>query len=77
MEIKEKTSFETAFLSFLLTKKIWRLGVLSLFNNAALGLAIDLKAVQSDCTDILSYFGDKFKQCQRNGLKKIILMFRK
>jgi hypothetical protein len=32
-EIKEMTGFELAALSFLLTKKVLRLGVLLLFNN--------------------------------------------
>ncbi|MDR0820067.1 MAG: glycosyltransferase family 9 protein [Endomicrobium sp.] len=52
--IKERTGFETASLSFLLTRKVWRSGVPSLFNNAALGLAIGLKTIQSDYTGILS-----------------------
>jgi hypothetical protein len=41
--------------------------VLSLFNNAALELAIDLKTVQSDYTDILSVSDVKL-----NSVKKMV-----
>jgi ADP-heptose:LPS heptosyltransferase len=53
-KIKERIGFNTAFLSFLLTKKAQRRGVPSLFNNRALGLAAGFKAIGQDYTDILS-----------------------
>ncbi|MDR1417998.1 MAG: hypothetical protein LBI80_02420 [Endomicrobium sp.] len=52
-KIKERIGFQTASLSFLLTKKVERVGVPSLFNNRELGKALGLKNIQEDYTHIL------------------------
>jgi ADP-heptose:LPS heptosyltransferase len=52
--IKERIGFNTASLSFLLTKKARRSGVPSLFNNRELGFKLGLQTVQSDYTNILN-----------------------
>jgi heptosyltransferase-2 len=52
--IKERVGFETAYLNFLLTKRVKRVGVPSLFNNIELGKAIGLKNIQKDYTCILN-----------------------
>ena len=51
--IKERTGFETASLSFLLTKKAKRSGVPSLANNKELGKAAGFKNIQADYTGML------------------------
>ena len=52
--VKERIGFNTASLSFLLTKKAQRFGVPSLFNNRALGLKLGLKTIGPDYTNILN-----------------------
>jgi ADP-heptose:LPS heptosyltransferase len=51
---RERIGFETASLSFLLTKKVKRVGVPSLFNNRELGKAVGLKTIKKDYTHILN-----------------------
>jgi ADP-heptose:LPS heptosyltransferase len=53
LKIKERIGFETSSLNFLLTKKIRRIGVPSLFNNRELGIGMGLKTVHADYTNIL------------------------
>jgi ADP-heptose:LPS heptosyltransferase len=53
-KIKERIGFRTASLSFLLTKKVNRVGVPSLLNNRQLGVAFGLKSVPKDYTHILN-----------------------
>ncbi|MDR3125373.1 MAG: hypothetical protein LBU10_05870 [Endomicrobium sp.] len=50
---KERIGFRTASLSFLLTKKVNRVGVPSLLNNRQLGVAFGLKRIPKDYTHIL------------------------
>ncbi|MDR2351136.1 MAG: glycosyltransferase family 9 protein [Endomicrobium sp.] len=52
--IKSRIGFNTASLSFLLTKKIERIGVPSLFNNRELGFAAGLKSIQQDYARIIN-----------------------
>jgi heptosyltransferase-2 len=52
--VKKRIGFNSASLSFLLTKKAKRIGVPSLFNNRELGFAADLKTIQQDYTNILN-----------------------
>jgi ADP-heptose:LPS heptosyltransferase len=52
--IKERAGFNSASLSFLLTKKVQRNGDPSLFNNRELGLVCGLKTIQTDYTNILN-----------------------
>jgi ADP-heptose:LPS heptosyltransferase len=52
--IKNRIGFNTASLSFLLTKKTERIGVPSLFNNRELGFDAGLKSIQQDYTRIIS-----------------------
>jgi len=51
--IKDRIGFDTSSLSFLLTKKVQKIGVPSLLNNRKLGIAFGLKTIQSDYTNIL------------------------
>ncbi|MDR0486376.1 MAG: glycosyltransferase family 9 protein [Elusimicrobiota bacterium] len=51
--IKERIGFQSASLSFLLTKKAQRRGVPSLFNNRNLGISAGLKNIKADYTDII------------------------
>jgi ADP-heptose:LPS heptosyltransferase len=51
---KNRIGFNTASLNFLLTKKIERVGVPSLFNNRKLGFAADLKSIQQDYARIIN-----------------------
>ena len=51
--IKERTGFESASLSFLLTKKAKRNGVPSLANNRELGKTAGFKNIQNDYTGII------------------------
>jgi heptosyltransferase-2 len=52
--IKERIGFDSASLSFLLTKKAKRAGVPSLSNNRELGFSAGLKTIQEDYTNILN-----------------------
>jgi heptosyltransferase-2 len=52
--IKNRIGFNTASLSFLLTKKAKRVGVPSLFNNRELGFAAWIKSIQQDYTGIIN-----------------------
>jgi heptosyltransferase-2 len=52
--IKERTGFNTASLSFLLTNKVQRIGPPSLFNNRKLGFAMGFCTIQDDYTNILN-----------------------
>jgi heptosyltransferase-2 len=52
--IKNRIGFKTASLSFLLTKKVKRIGVPSLFNNNELGFVAGLKIIPQDYTNILT-----------------------
>jgi heptosyltransferase-2 len=52
--VKNRIGFNSASLSFLLTKKAKRIGVPSLFNNRELGFAADFKTIQQDYTNILN-----------------------
>ncbi|MDR3275570.1 MAG: hypothetical protein LBS81_06465 [Endomicrobium sp.] len=54
LRIKERIGFKTSSLSFLLTKKVQRTGVPSLFNNIKLGFEIGLKTMRTDYTGILN-----------------------
>jgi ADP-heptose:LPS heptosyltransferase len=51
---KSRIGFNTASLSFLLTKKIERIGVPSLFNNRELGFAAGLKSIQQDYAGLIN-----------------------
>jgi ADP-heptose:LPS heptosyltransferase len=51
--IQERFGFETAGLNFLLTKRVIRKGVPSLFNNKNLGTALGLKNIKNDYCEIL------------------------
>ncbi|MDR1523498.1 MAG: hypothetical protein LBS29_06095 [Endomicrobium sp.] len=53
-KIRERVGFETASLNFLLTKKVKRTVVPSLFNNKELGTTIGLKNIQEDYTHIIN-----------------------
>ncbi|GHT60519.1 ADP-heptosyltransferase [Endomicrobiia bacterium] len=63
--IKERIGFDTASLSFLLTKKAQRTGVPSLFNNRSLGLAAGLQTIQHDYTDILNIPKENLNNVQK------------
>lgn len=63
--IKERTGFESASLSFLLTKKAKRKGVPSLFNDKELGLAAGFEDIQNDYAGII-----KIPQENINNIKK-------
>jgi ADP-heptose:LPS heptosyltransferase len=52
--IKSRIGFNTASLSFLLTKKTERVGVPSLFNNRELGFAAGLKSIRQDYVGIIN-----------------------
>jgi ADP-heptose:LPS heptosyltransferase len=52
--IENRIGFKTASLNFLLTKKVKRVGVPSLFNNRELGVFAGLKTIPQDYTNILS-----------------------
>ncbi|MDR1662807.1 MAG: hypothetical protein LBR59_00100 [Endomicrobium sp.] len=52
--IKIRIGFNTASLSFLLTKKTKRVGVPSLFNNRELAFATGLKSIQQDYAGIIN-----------------------
>jgi ADP-heptose:LPS heptosyltransferase len=51
---KSRIGFNTAYLSFLLTKKIKRVGAPSLFNNRKLGFAAGIKSIQQDYARIIN-----------------------
>jgi ADP-heptose:LPS heptosyltransferase len=51
---KERIGFKTSLLNFLLTKKVQRTGVPSLFNNRNLGNLFGLKTIQKDYVNILN-----------------------
>ncbi|MDR1122878.1 MAG: glycosyltransferase family 9 protein [Endomicrobium sp.] len=52
--IKSRIGFNTTYLNFLLTKKIKRDGVPSLFNNRKLGFAAGVKSIQQDYARIIN-----------------------
>jgi ADP-heptose:LPS heptosyltransferase len=52
--VKSRIGFNTASLSFLLTKKTERVGVPSLFNNRELGFTAGLKSIQQDYARLIN-----------------------
>ncbi len=62
--IKERTGFETASLSFFLTNKAKREGVPSLFNDAELAKTADLANVSTDYTGILNIPEESMRNVQ-------------
>ncbi|MDR2396033.1 MAG: hypothetical protein LBD57_05480, partial [Endomicrobium sp.] len=63
--IKNRIGFKTASLSFLLTKKVKRVGVPSLFNNRELGFIAGLKTIPQDYTNILSIPKENIENVQK------------
>ncbi|MDR3071144.1 MAG: glycosyltransferase family 9 protein [Endomicrobium sp.] len=63
--VKERIGFNTASLSFLLTKKVQRTGVPSLFNNRKLGIASGLQLIRQDYTNCLNIPKENLNNVQK------------